>query len=75
MFVQFGVITPCRMWQQSTWAANVEKILGDLYDCHDKGVNLLSSHIDALKLNPDLRDQNKPLGEKIQQGKLRNCIQ
>jgi len=61
LVVQFGIITPFRMWRESTWVANVELILEQLFDCQDKGVDLLNAHIDALKTNPNLRKEPDPL--------------
>lgn len=57
MVIQFGIITPFRMWRQSVWVANVENMLEELFDYHDKGVLLLNAHVDALRLNPKLKNE------------------
>lgn len=44
--ILFGIITPFRMWRKSTWVANIERMLEDLWDSHDKGVELLNDHPD-----------------------------
>ena len=51
--IQFGIITPFRMWRKSTWVANIEKMLEELWDYHDKGVELLNSHYKFQDENPD----------------------
>lgn len=51
---QFLVFTPCRMWRESTWVANIEKLLDELWDCHERGVDLLNKHTDAIRANPEL---------------------
>ena len=61
VLVQFGIITPFRMWRASTWVANIEQMLEDLFDWHDKGVELLNAHVEALRINPNLRNEPKPL--------------
>ncbi|HEX9896273.1 MAG TPA: hypothetical protein VGA85_01250 [Dehalococcoidales bacterium] len=42
--VQFGIITPFRMWRKAVWVVNVEKCLNELWDLHEEGVVLLNSH-------------------------------
>lgn len=52
--VQFLIITPFRMWRQAVWVANVEQILEQLMDYHDRGVDLLNSHHLLLLTTPNL---------------------
>ena len=60
LVIQFGVITPIRMWRNAVWVANIENLLTELCDCHDDGVKLLNSHIDALNRDSNLiRDNDK----------------
>ena len=61
--VQFGVITPIRMWRDAVWVANIENLLTELCDCHDDGVILLNSHVDALKQTPNLIKDSEKLKE------------
>jgi len=51
--IQFGIITPFRMWREATWVANIEKLLEELWDSHDTGVELLNAHIGFVFENPD----------------------
>ncbi len=55
IIVQFGIITPFRMWQQSVWVAKVENVLEELLNYHDSGVSLLNRHYNELS-NPKLKD-------------------
>lgn len=42
--VQFGFLTPFRMWQDAVWVTNIESLLQNLWDFHDEGVKLFNSH-------------------------------
>ena len=54
ILLQFGIITPFRMWRKSVWVANIEQMLEQLWDCHDRGVILLNAHYNMLTKNPEL---------------------
>lgn len=59
--IQFGIVTPFRMWRKSVWVANIEKMLEELFDYHDRGVSLLNEHFNALRQNPNLQNDPKLL--------------
>ena len=67
ILVQFGIITPFRMWRKSVWVANIEKGLEELWDSYDKGIGLLSKHIEAMIKQPQLKDDTKERGAFLKQ--------
>ncbi|MBI2853470.1 MAG: hypothetical protein HYX87_00935 [Chloroflexi bacterium] len=46
VIVQFGLLTPLRMWRDAVWVQNVEKSLNDLWDLHEEGTVILNEHAD-----------------------------
>jgi hypothetical protein len=56
--IQFGVITPMQMWRNAVWVANIENLLTELCGCHDDGVKLLNSHVDALNKEPSMKNDD-----------------
>src|SRR3990170_2282884 len=64
--IQFGIFTPFRMWQKATWVADIERLLEDLWDSHDKGVELLNSHVSFIYNNPDATPGSKKAGDWVE---------
>ena len=46
ILVQFGILTPMKMWRDAVWVANIEALLESIWDCHDEGVKLLNEHFE-----------------------------
>lgn len=61
LVIQFGLITPIKMWRDAVWVANIENLLTELCDYHDDGVILLNSHVDAIKKTPNLNEDKEKL--------------
>lgn len=53
LVMQFLIITPCRMWRDAVWVANIEQLLDDIWDLHDQGVKLLNQHYEWMRETPE----------------------
>jgi len=67
LVVQFGVITPIRMWRDAVWVQNVEKSLYGLWDLYEEGTVIMNKHVDYMGKHPNWRqeteDTNQWVGE------------
>ncbi|MFC1944502.1 hypothetical protein ACFLX5_03290 [Chloroflexota bacterium] len=69
--VQFGVLTPFRMWRKSVWVVNIENLLGELWDSHEEGINLIHAHIDFLYKNPGVESKPKCVADWVDNWKTK----
>lgn len=67
IIVQFGIITPMRMWRDDVWVQNVEKSLDALWDLHEEGTVLLNEHIDQyIKTHPHWKEESEATNQWVE---------